>query len=175
MTEQNSPRVELKMLVQVGIVVRDLDRTMNALSTLFGIGPFRQTTWPLDRPDMQGFYYGKPAQFKFRMAFVQVGPVEMELIQPLEGDNIYFDFLREHGEGIHHLRFDVDNVDQFMHGVQPMGVDVIQSGTGLRPGSTWAYLNTEQRVGFILEVLNRAPGYDGKTPVPEPPPSARSG
>ena len=34
----------------------------------------------------------------------------MELIEPVDGDNIFKDFLVEHGEGLHHLGFSVDNI-----------------------------------------------------------------
>jgi hypothetical protein len=40
--------------------------------------------------------------FSFRVAFAAVGGSSFELIAPLEGDSIYVDFLKEHGEGMHH-------------------------------------------------------------------------
>ena len=36
----------------------------------------------------------------------------MELCQPVEGDSIYRDFLMEHGEGLHHMNFLVDGLDE---------------------------------------------------------------
>lgn len=150
-------------LVQVGAIVRDLDATVGALSKILGLGPFRFVVWPPDRPNIDSTYYNKPGKFKFREALTQIGPIELELIQPLEGDNIYSDFLEEHGEGLHHLRFDVKDPEEFMKEMKQLNIDVIQSGSGTRPGTTWAYLGTEGILGFTVELMNRAPSSDCNT------------
>ena len=156
----------LNKAVQVGLVVRDLDSTMKALRNIFGFENFREVTWPIERSDMKSEYHGSPGNFKFRIAFTQLGPIELEIIQPLEGENIYQDFLESHGEGLHHLLFEVDDIGQLQKGLEPLGINMIQSGTGIRPGTTWAYFDTASLVGFFLEVRNRVPGSDGTTPVP---------
>jgi hypothetical protein len=46
------------------------------------------------------------------------------------------------------------------------GVEVLQSGTGIRPGTRWALLDTSDLVGFLLELRHRAPGCDG-TSIPK--------
>ena len=103
--------VELKRAVQIGIVVDDLERTTHLLTTLFGIGPFRFIEWP-NRPDSHFTYKGKEEPIKIRQAFVQVGPLELEFIQPIEGDrNAYREFLDRTGGGIHHLLFEVPDIE----------------------------------------------------------------
>jgi len=44
-----------------------------------------------------------------RVAFAKIGDVEWELIQPLDDKSIYAEFLEKHGEGLHHVAFDVEN------------------------------------------------------------------
>jgi len=44
------------------------------------------------------------------MAFSSLGPVELEIIQPIVGPTVYHDFLEEKGEDIHHLAFDVKDI-----------------------------------------------------------------
>ena len=101
--------------VQIGAVVEDIDRSIQALSDIFGIGPFRVIMWPPeDRDDIQREYYGEPAGFTARMAFAELGAIELELIQPISGRSIWSDFLKEHGEGIHHIRFNVPDADEVM-------------------------------------------------------------
>src|ERR1039458_355080 len=91
--------VQLKRLVQIGIVVADRARTTQALTSLFGIGPFRFIEWP-NRAESKYFFRGKEEHIKIRQAFTQVGPLELELIQPLEGErNAYHQFLEERGSG----------------------------------------------------------------------------
>src|ERR1700727_3176860 len=101
---------QLKRLVQIGIVVADRDRTTQLLTSLFGIRPFRLVEWP-DRPEAKYYYRGSEERIRLKQAFVQLGDVEVELIQPLEGRNAYKDFLDATGGGIHHVLFEVTDID----------------------------------------------------------------
>src|SRR5258707_4269745 len=96
--------LQLKRLVQIGIVIADRDRTTQLLTSLFGIGPFRLVEWP-NRPEAKYYYRGAEEQIRIKQAFVRLGDVEVELIQPLEGRNGYQDFLDQTGGGIHHVLF----------------------------------------------------------------------
>jgi methylmalonyl-CoA/ethylmalonyl-CoA epimerase len=151
--------------VQIGVVVRDLERAKAALTEIFGIGPFRTIDWPpADRADIERYYYGEPGEFSARMAFTELGPVELELIQPLEGESIWADFLRDRGEGIHHIRFNVADIQPVIEYLGGHGIQAAQMGSGLRPGTTWANFDTQSQVGFIIEAMNALPGSDGRTP-----------
>jgi len=152
--------LELKRLVQIGIVVADLDRSTQMLTSLFGIGPFRQVTWP-DRAESKYYYRGVEEQIRIRQAFVQLGDVEVELIQPLEGRNGYKDFLDETGGGIHHVLFEVPDIDPVLRELAKSGVSVLQSGTGIRPGTRWALLDTRELLGFLVELRHRPGKSDG--------------
>ena len=157
---------ELKRPVQIGIVVPDLTRATQLLTELFGIGPFRFIEWP-NRADSKYHFRGKEEPIKIRQAFTQVGPLELELIQPLEGEkNAYFEFLKQKGGGIHHILFEVENMDDAIRNLAADRVEVLQAGTGIRPGTRWALLDTQALVGFLLELRQVAPGCDG-TSIPE--------
>jgi methylmalonyl-CoA/ethylmalonyl-CoA epimerase len=149
--------------VQIGVVVADLDRSVKNLSEIFGIGPFRVVDWP-PRDDMQRYYHGQELNFTARMAFTEIGSVELELIQPLEGESIWADFLREHGEGIHHIRFNVDDVTPVQQYLKQFDIEAAQHGSGLRPGTTWMNFGSEGKVGFVIEAMSVLPGTDGRTP-----------
>jgi hypothetical protein len=166
MSSESSPPQEMfSDFVQIGVVVDDLHRTLEVLSKVFGMGFFRVITTPVDgRPTGRDIYRGQPANFVAHKAFAQLGAIELELIQPLEGESIWADFLREHGEGIHHIRFNVPSVEPVIEYLARHGIDPIQSGPGLRPGTTWINFDTDHRVGFNIEIMNVAPESDGKTP-----------
>ena len=162
------PRQYFNNLVQIGLVVKDLDRSVHGLSELFGIGPFHVIDWPpAGHDDLQKIYHGQPANFRARMAFADLGPVELEIIQPVSGESIWADFLREHGEGLHHIRFNVSQVEPVIEYLSRHGIGVSQMGSGLRPGTNWVYFDTQERIGFIIEILNALPGTDGRTPRPD--------
>jgi methylmalonyl-CoA/ethylmalonyl-CoA epimerase len=168
-TEQTpAAGVAMKQAVQIGVVVPDLDKATRLLTSLFGIGPFRFIEWP-NRPESKYFFRGKEEHIKIRQAFAQVGPLELELIQPLEGErNAYRQFLDERGGGIHHVLFEVDDMDAVVRNLAPHNVDVLQAGTGIRPGTRWSLLDTQKLIGFLLELRQRAPGCDG-TSIPDKP------
>lgn len=157
--------VNLKRPVQVGVVVKDVVAASQLLTEIFGIGPFHFIEWP-NRPDSKYHFRGHEQHIKLRQAFAQVGPLELELIQVLEGEkNAYFEFLKEKGGGIHHILFEVDNMDETVRSLAAHHVQVLQTGTGIRPGTRWALLDTQALVGFLLELRQVAPGCDG-TSIP---------
>jgi len=158
--------VELKRAVQIGIVVPDLERTVELLTSLFGLGPFHFIEWP-NRPDSKYWYRGAEEHIKIRQAFVQVGALELEFIQPIEGErNAYRQFLEEKGGGIHHVLFEVDDMEIVVDELAKSGIQVLQAGTGIRPGTRWSLLETQALVGFLVELRHRVPGCDG-TSIPQ--------
>jgi methylmalonyl-CoA/ethylmalonyl-CoA epimerase len=153
---------QLKRLVQIGIVVADRDRTTQLLTSLFGMGPFRLAEWP-DRPEARYYYRGSEERIRLKQAFVQLGDVEVELIQPLEGRNAYQDFLDQTGGGIHHVLFEVPDIDPVILELDKAGITVLQWGTGIRPGTRWALLDTQKSLGFLVELRHRPGESDGKS------------
>ncbi len=84
-----------------------------------------------------------------RLAFLETPSIQIEFIEPLEGDNIYSDWLAEHGEGLHHILFEVDDPEAVAAGLQ---APIMQSGgSTLRPGALWTYLDTQDLLGCIIE------------------------
>ena len=162
----NSPRDAFKEVVQIGVVVKDMDRSIRILSEVFGIGPFsRVDDWPpSDRSDFERYYFGEPVEFTARMAFVELGAVELELIQPLEGKSIWSDFLARHGEGIHHIRFNTADHEPVIEYLEQNNIGVSQMGSGIRPGTFWVNFDTEEAVGFTIEIMKALPGTSGRTP-----------
>ena len=152
--------LQLKRLVQIGIVVADRDQTTKLLTSLFGIGPFRLVEWP-DRAESKYYYRGVEEQIRIKQAFIQLGDVEVELIQPLEGNNGYQHFLDQTGGGIHHILFEVNDIDPVLEELGKAGVSVLQAGTGIRPGTRWALLDTQKMLGFLIELRHRPGESDG--------------
>ena len=151
--------------VQIGVIVQDLDRTLQVLSDVFGLGPFRTITYPpADRDDIQLTFHGEPAHFSHRIAFAELGPIELEVIQPLTGESGLTEFLAQHGEGIHHIRFNVTNLESALDYLADHDIRPVTTGPGLRPGTQWVHLDTESKIGFTIEIVKVLPGTTGRTP-----------
>ncbi len=135
---------------QVGIVVRNIDETLKYYEKVFGFGPFeiREVDYPT------ATYYGEAAGYRGKRAFFFLGPIQIELIELRDGKTIHEAFLREKGEGVHHLAFEVKNLEEGKKKAEEAGLKVIQSFT--RPdGSGFAYVDSERIGGVSFELIQR--------------------
>lgn len=127
MSQQQTPKIECKTLSQVGIAVKNLEEVAGNYWEILGIGPWAVFDWepPLvyDRK-----YHGQASPARERVAVTQVGDLQLELVQPIEGDSVYQDWIHERGEGLHHLNFLVDDVDEIAEKFLRQGFPSIQSG-----------------------------------------------
>lgn len=148
--KKNGPFSELHHL---SIVVRDIEHTMKYLESL-GIGPFNdypplEEYVTIDVPDENGFY-------NLVIKWAQIGSVQLQLIQPKEGDSIYKDFLEQKGEGVYHLGFVVEDIEISEKEVREMGLGVISRGRR-KNGSGFAYLDTAEKAGVTLLIRQSPP------------------
>jgi methylmalonyl-CoA/ethylmalonyl-CoA epimerase len=136
-------------IIQVGILVRDVEEAAKKLEKLIGIGPFQ-----ILEPEYRDLtLHGRPARFKIRIALAKAGPIQIELMQPLSGETIYDEYARRKGYGLHHLAIRAENMDESITEMKARGFKVIQSGN--RPGTKWAYLDTEEQTGIIFELVEK--------------------
>ncbi len=143
-----------KQCVQVGVVVRDLDAKVAALMRLFGIGPFHIIDYPaVERGPMLKQYHGQPGQFTARIASANLGTVDLELIEPAQGPSIWHDFLAQHGEGIHHIKFTLSDDVPILEHLAQNGVQVEMGGVYTQTGNSFCYLDTQDTIGFCIELM----------------------
>jgi methylmalonyl-CoA/ethylmalonyl-CoA epimerase len=137
-------------LYQIGIVVKDIDETIKYYERAFGFGPFeiRYVDYPT------ATYYGQVAGYRGKRAFFFLGPIQIELIELVDGKTIHEDFLREKGEGLNHLGFRVDNIEEAKKRAGTLGFKVIQGFT--RPDHTgFAYIDSDKIGGVIFEMIEK--------------------
>jgi hypothetical protein len=143
-------------VVQVGLVVRDLDRAMAAYSGMWGVAPWRVYTYGPGLLTSQTFR-GRPAEFSMALALAGSGP-QLELIQPLEGESVYTEWLERYGEGLHHVAVEVDSLERMTSEMEAAGYPMIQSGLGFGPDGDggFAYYDTERDLGMVVEAIEEA-------------------
>lgn len=148
---QLPPIVKVSELFQVGIVVRDLEKAKKDYERLMGVDSWRE--FEMDSSTVNMTYYGKPTDHSFKAAFAMLGPLMIELLQPLEGEGIYRDFLEEHGEGIHHLgHVRVEDLDEATKALEDAGYPCVETGGDPAGFHKWAYFDTTKTLGYILEL-----------------------
>ncbi|MBW1709198.1 MAG: VOC family protein [Deltaproteobacteria bacterium] len=143
MEKAKSPVLQLKTVDQISIAVKDIDQVIENWSSMFGIGPW--TFSEIGGTDAKG------RSWKARMAFAYLGPLQIELVQPVEGRIFQSRFLDTFGEGLHHLGFYVDDVDQEASKLEANGAKMLINDPG-----NFAYLESGGPGGVIFEVMKRA-------------------
>jgi methylmalonyl-CoA/ethylmalonyl-CoA epimerase len=155
------PTVDLSIygrVVQVGWVVKDLDRVVDYWEKL-GLKNIRRAGIQ-EFPDVT--YRGKKTPLSLKMAFGNIGGVEIEWIQPVKGASVYDEYLRKHGDGVHHLAFAVSSpaqLDEQRKYFQAKGVETVQYGSwqGTKGKGLFAYLDTAPKGGGITMELTYNP------------------
>jgi hypothetical protein len=104
-----------------------------------------------------------------QLALAQVDSMMWELIEPLEGESIYAEFLREKGEGLHHVISTTGDFDQAITSFQRQGINVLQSGRW--HSVKYAYMDTEEMLGAIMELVHTPEEFIFPPPETTWPPS----
>ncbi|WP_309064622.1 VOC family protein [Microbacterium sp.] len=131
---------------QVGIVVADIGRAA-AHYALAGIGPFE--AGPSENVTARRVH-GAPSDAVVRGACAQMGPIELELLQPVSGASVQAEALAERGEHTLHICAYTDDLDADIAEMAEAGFPVISEGT-LADGGRFAYFDTRAIGGLVLE------------------------
>lgn len=138
-------------LDHIGVVVKNIDKTIEFLSSTWGLGPWQvveAVEHYKDEMKIDELEVGEP--FRLKLAFAKLGPTVVELLQPLDGKSVYSIFLETKGEGLHHIAFSVSNWDDVASELEEHGAKVIAGG--FVEGKRWAYFNTKPG-GIIVEPM----------------------
>ncbi len=124
---ESPAKFKVKGINQVCLVVKDAQLVAENYWNILGIGPWVFIDWT--SPLIYDYRVReKPTWARVTLALAQVGDVQFELVEHRDGDSIYTEFLEEHGEGLHHMNFLVDDVDQAVAELEKDGFHSLQSG-----------------------------------------------
>ncbi len=141
-------------VVQYAFVVRDVHAVSDYYASI-GLAPLSiERNVSLDR-----VYRGKPAGFEMLLGWGRTADVVFEWIQSTIGPNVYEEYLAAHGEGLHHLGFNVSDMDATIATLTARGLTVTMSGGWNVNGyeGRFAYLDTERHGGVTIELLWNKP------------------
>ena len=148
-----------KGIAQVAIVVPDLELAVEEYVRLFGIADWHFYTYgkPLVK---EMSYWGQASEYKMRVALSYLGPMRIELIEMVEGDTVYADFVKEHGYGVHHFGVLVEDMGEALAKAEGAGLRMIMDGAGFGHDGDghYAYLDTEDKIGVTIELIERPKG-----------------
>jgi methylmalonyl-CoA/ethylmalonyl-CoA epimerase len=146
-------------IAQVAIIVEDLEQAVENYWKLFGIDDWHFYTY--GKPLVKRMsYQGQPSEYKMRVALSYLGPMRIELIEMVEGDTVYADFVNEHGYGVHHFGVLVEDMSEAITQAESAGLRMIMDGAGFGSDDDghYAYLETEDKIGVTIELIERPKG-----------------
>lgn len=129
---------DMKKLEHIGIAVKNLEESNALFTKLLGTAPYKTET--VEREGV-------------RTSFFMVGNVKIELLEATRPDSAIATFIEKRGEGVHHLAFDVDNVQKKIEDFNATGFKVLSDKP--MPGADnkmIAFLHPKTTNGVLTEI-----------------------
>jgi len=146
-----------KEMYQVGLVVKDCYASVKKYADEYGIGPW--TFYVFDPKTMKDMViHGKPENYAMRLAVAKIGNVEIELIEPLDDKSVYVEFLKKHGEGLHHVLFGVEDYSKTLDFFKGKGMGVLMGANW--HGVKFSYIDSQKELGLIAEIFEPFLGFE---------------
>lgn len=93
---------------------------------------------------------------KVKVGFLPIGDTEVELLESTEEDGPIAKFIEKRGEGIQHIAYRVDNIEEAIAELQAKGIRMIDEkpryGAG---GAKIAFLHPKSTFGVLIELCER--------------------
>jgi methylmalonyl-CoA/ethylmalonyl-CoA epimerase len=131
-----------KKIDHIGIAVSNLDKSLQKYKKMFNIdAKFIETLEDLG----------------VRIAFVPVGEVMLELVEPLvPGKGRIGLFLERNGEGFHHIAYRVENLSELVRRMQDSGIALRDKKPRSGAAGAWiAFLEPEETNNVLTELVER--------------------
>lgn len=143
------------VITQIGILVRDIEKTSQAYADFFGVDkPEWSLTDTVDRAQTE--YRNQSTEARAKLAFFNMGSLQLELIEPDHNPSTWREYLDEHGEGPHHIAFVINGMKEKVTLMEKNQMPLLQKGE--YTGGRYAYMDTFKDLKIILELLENDEG-----------------
>ncbi|HON17646.1 MAG TPA: methylmalonyl-CoA epimerase [Salinivirgaceae bacterium] len=125
----------------IGIAVKSLDEAIPFFTKLLG-----SECYAIEEVKDQ----------KVKTAFFMVGQTKIELLESTDPEGPIGKFIEKKGEGIHHIAFAVDNVNQSLQEAEAMGINLIdKTGRKGAEGLNIGFLHPKSTFGILTELCSK--------------------
>jgi hypothetical protein len=146
-----APALGLGAIDQISFAVPDLDDAIPRYEAMFG-GPIAS----IDVPGMDVVVRGRPETVSLRLGIGHTAGLEVELVEVVSGGWPTVSWLADHGEGLHHLRYPVDDYARSHGELEASGCTPIMEGH-VGPVS-FGYLEVPMLNGMVVELIEMPTG-----------------
>ncbi len=143
---------KIDSILQVFMVVGDLDASIKAYETQFGIGPWQEQDLSDDAVPSK-WVNEQPCSYQVRIATCTALNVGLSLVQPLDDKSDFSRFLRENGPGIYHLLAQpAEGYDSMLSHARDCGLPVLHRGITAN-GIEYAHIDAQDELGLRFEMF----------------------
>ncbi len=89
------------------------------------------------------------------IAFFPIGESRLELIAPFKEGTTIAKFLAKHGPGLHHICFEVDNIDSELKSLADKGVQLIDKQARKGGAGMVAFIHPKSTGGVLIELAEK--------------------
>lgn len=135
--------MKIKRIAHIGVAVADTDNAHKFYTEMLGL--------PLDKQETLG---------ELKISFVPVGESNVELVQSTTDDGVMAKFIGKRGEGIHHIAYEVENIDEALAELKAKGVPLVDQEA--RPGAHGAriaFIHPKATNGVLTELVDYSGGH----------------
>ncbi len=136
-----TPPCTAKHLNHVCIAVKDIQESLKLYQGLFDIAEAEVE----ELPD-QGV----------KATLIRVGGSQLEFIQPTDPNGGVARFIERRGEGLHHVCFEVDNLQEKLDALEAQGVELIDKSPRKGLSGMIAFLHPRSTGGTLIELVDAA-------------------
>jgi len=137
-------------IYQICWVVEDMDASVQWFTDTLGVPRWMRMDNIHFGPETC-IYRDEPADFVIDLAIGYAGEQQVELIKPVSGKSIYADHIAEHGAGMHHVAFSLDDFEATVADARARGVTISQSGR--LGGMKFAYVDGSAVGASYIELM----------------------
>jgi methylmalonyl-CoA epimerase len=129
----------LKQISHLGIAVKDLEEAREFYRSVFGL----ESSEPIIGGDGA-----------INVSMVEVGGVLIELLQPVGNEGVMAKFLEKRGEGIHHICYEVEDINAEIASLKAAGIEVLGE---VKPGAEGmsVFLHPRGTHGVLVELVEK--------------------
>ena len=88
-----------------------------------------------------------------KVAFLPLGESHIELVEPIRNDTGIAKWMSKHGQGMHHLCIQVDDISAALARLQARGIELINPQPVMREdGTRYAFIHPRSAFGVLVEL-----------------------
>ena len=135
--EQNHFEI-MKKIEHIGIAVRSIEKSKSLFEMLFGTPEYKVE---------------EVLSEQVRTSFFQVGDSKIELLESIGGEGAISKYIEKRGEGIHHIAFEVEDINKSMEEMRAKGFTLLNEKPKKGADNKWiCFIHPKSANGILVEL-----------------------